>query len=131
MAESRVSIASGEEPADIRLARGFYAGALASEVTAAEERASAWALLKRRHPNLVGTSMPDGTETTIMKAVCEHVSVVDYTKLQFMQSHSAAGPIAHLTARDPYAGAPVTQLPKCNVSAAANRVFRAIVAFRG
>ena len=79
-AEPRISIAIGDEPPDIHLARALYAAALASEVTDPEERIRVWELLKRRHGNLVGRPMPDLSAAAIMKATCEHLSVVDYTK---------------------------------------------------
>lgn len=79
-ADPRVSIAIGHEPPDLRLAQALYAGALASEVTDPEERKEAWELLKRRHPNLVGTPMPDSYGASIMKATCRHLTVVDYKK---------------------------------------------------
>ena len=79
-AEPRVSIAIGDEPPDMRLARALYAGARASEIQDSPEREEAWNLLKRRHENLVGTPIPDAATAAIMMARCEHVSVVDYTK---------------------------------------------------
>lgn len=79
-AEPRVSIAIGDEPPDMRLARALYAGAIASEVTDTGERRKAWEFLKHRHTNLVGTPMPDPNEAAIMRARCQHLSVVDYTK---------------------------------------------------
>ena len=79
-AEPRVSIAIGDEPPDMRLARALYAGARASEIQDPQEREDAWKLLKRRHENLVGTPIPDARTAAIMMARCEHVSVVDYTK---------------------------------------------------
>jgi len=79
-AEPRVSIAIGDEPSDMRLARALYAGARASEIKDPRERDEAWNLLKRRHENLVGTPILDAGTTAIMMARCEHVSVVDYTK---------------------------------------------------
>ena len=79
-AEPRVSIAIGDEPPDMRLARALYAGARASEIKDPRGREEAWKLLKRRHENLVGTPIPDAGNAAIMMARCEHVSVVDYTK---------------------------------------------------
>ena len=77
---NRVSLAVGEEPTDIRLAKAVFAGAHASEVTDAAERDRAWQLLRQRHPNLAGTSIPDSTIAALMRAKCEHLSVLDYTK---------------------------------------------------
>ena len=79
-AEPRISIAIGDEPPDMRLARALYAGARASEIKDPRGREEAWKLLKRRHENLVGTPIPDAGNAAIMMARCEHVSVVDYTK---------------------------------------------------
>ena len=78
--DRRVSLAVGDEPADIRLARAVYAGALASEVTDVLERDRAWRLLVGRHANLAGTAMPDDSVTAIIRADCKHVSVLDYNK---------------------------------------------------
>ena len=79
-AEPRVSIAIGDEPPDMRLARALYAGARASEIQDPPEREEAWKLLRRRHENLVGTPIPDAGTAAIMMARCEHESVVAYTK---------------------------------------------------
>ena len=78
--DNRVSIAVGGEAADINQARAVFAGAYAGEVVDADERARAWELLARRHPNLAEFEMPDPTQTAIMRADCQFVSVVDYTK---------------------------------------------------
>lgn len=78
--DDRVSLAVGKEPQDLRLARAFFAGAFASEVTDPKERDYAWRLLTRRHPNLAGAALPDMAVTALMRATCRHVSVVDYTK---------------------------------------------------
>ena len=78
--DNRVSIAIGEEPADIRLATAVYAGAIAAEVTSAEERDRAWRLLKTRHPNLTGAPPTPTDDIALMRAECLHLSVLDYTK---------------------------------------------------
>lgn len=78
--DNRVSLAVGEEPADIRLAKAVFAAARASEITDPAERDHAWRLLQQRHPNLVGTPLPDSTIAALMRAECEHLSVLDYTK---------------------------------------------------
>ena len=78
--DNRVSLAVGDEPPDIRLAQAVYAGARASEITDPAARERAWQLLKQRHPNLVGTPMPDPSAAAMMQAECEHLCVLDYTK---------------------------------------------------
>ena len=78
--DDRISLAVGEEPPDIRMARAFYAAAHAVEVTDPAERQRAWALLVDRHPNLTGLAMPDLNAAALMRANCEHVSVLDYSQ---------------------------------------------------
>lgn len=78
--DNRISIAVGEEPADLRAARAVFAGAYASEVADAEHRANAWRLLVRRHPNLAGSELPERSQAALMRAECKFVSVLDYTK---------------------------------------------------
>lgn len=78
--DSRVSLAVGEEPADLRLAKAVFAAAHASEITDPAERDDAWRLLRQRHPNLAGSPVPDPTVAAMMRAECEHLSVLDYTK---------------------------------------------------
>ncbi|HUE78833.1 MAG TPA: pyridoxamine 5'-phosphate oxidase family protein [Sphingomicrobium sp.] len=78
--DSRISFAVGDEPADIRLAKAVYAGAHASEITDPAERDRAWALLKRSHPNLIGSPIPDPSVAAFMRAECEHLTVLDYSK---------------------------------------------------
>jgi hypothetical protein len=75
-----VSVAIGDEPSDIHLARAFYAGAQATEVTDTAERERGWRLLVSRHSNLAGSPMPDFAAAALMRADCRHVSVVDYTR---------------------------------------------------
>lgn len=77
--DERVAIAIGEQPSNIHFAEAVYASARAAEVTDPAERDRAWRLLVQRHPNL-GSSAPDGEVTAIMRARCEHVSVLDYNK---------------------------------------------------
>lgn len=78
--DNRVSIAVGEEPKLMRELTAVYAGAQASEVVEPKEREAAWALLARRHPNLVDFDLPRSAEAALMRADCKHVSVLDYTK---------------------------------------------------
>jgi nitroimidazol reductase NimA-like FMN-containing flavoprotein (pyridoxamine 5'-phosphate oxidase superfamily) len=78
--DNRVSLAVGDEPPDLRLAKAVFAAARASEVTDTTERDHAWQLLKKRHPILGGTRIPDPTIAAMMQADCQHISVVDYTK---------------------------------------------------
>jgi nitroimidazol reductase NimA-like FMN-containing flavoprotein (pyridoxamine 5'-phosphate oxidase superfamily) len=78
--DNRVSIAVGEEPSDLRAAEAVFAGAYASEVADPGQRAEAWRLLVRRHPNLAGFELPERSEAALMRAECKFVSVLDYTK---------------------------------------------------
>ena len=78
--DDRVAIAIGEQPSNSHVAEAVYASARAAEVTDPEERERAWQLLVRRHPNLGATGAPDTGVTAIMRARCEHVSVLDYHK---------------------------------------------------
>jgi len=78
--DDRVSIAISHEPPDMRVAEAVFAGARASEVTDPIEREHAWRLLMQRHPSLVGAPQPDRSATAMMRAQCEHVSVLDYSK---------------------------------------------------
>lgn len=78
--DDRVSIAVGQEPMEVRDLKAVFAGAHASEVTDTKEGAQAWHLLVRRHPNLAAFKVPEGSEIALMRAMCEHVSVLDYSK---------------------------------------------------
>lgn len=78
--DSRVSVAIGEEPPNIWVAKAVFAAAHATEVVDPLERELAWSLLVRRHPNLAGRPMPDESSVAMMRADCEHVSVLDYSK---------------------------------------------------
>lgn len=79
-ADDRISIAIGQQPADMHEAKAFYAAAFASEVTTAEGREHAWRTLVKHHPNLAGSPLPDLGQAAIMRAECRQVSVIDYTK---------------------------------------------------
>ena len=78
--DGRVSIAVGSEPRYLSDVRAVYSGAHASEVTDEAERRMAWELLTERHPNLADFDAPDDGETAIMRAVCQYVSVLDYSQ---------------------------------------------------
>ena len=78
--DSRVSIAIGSEPQSVGQIKAVYAGAHASEVTDEKERATAWALLTAKHPNLGDFGPPDDSETVLMTARCKYVSLLDYSK---------------------------------------------------
>lgn len=78
--DNRVSFAIGGEARDLSEARAVFAGAHATEVTDPMERARAWEMLVQRHPNLRGFEPPEGTDAVMMRARCEYVSIVDYTK---------------------------------------------------
>lgn len=77
--DDRVSIAVWDEPGSPAEIKAVYAGAHAAEVTGKEERTLAWKLLAERHLNL-GDSPPDESVAALMRAVCKHVSVLDYSK---------------------------------------------------
>lgn len=77
--DDRVSLAIASEPPELSKATAVFAAARASEVTEALERAHAWKLLMRRHPNLAAYELPDRSEAAMMRADCMHVSVLDYT----------------------------------------------------
>lgn len=78
--DNRVAITVSSEPRSIGQIKAVYAGAHAAEVTDEKERASAWALLARRHPNLADFGLPDNSETALMSARCKYVSLLDYSK---------------------------------------------------
>lgn len=78
--DDRVSIAIGEEPRDLSHLKAVYAAAHVTEVTDLKQGEHAWRLLVRRHPNLADLGLPKGSETALMRAVCEHVSVLDYSQ---------------------------------------------------
>lgn len=78
--DDRVSIAVGSEPADIHDIKAVYAGARASEVTDPAQRADAWRRLVERHPNLKDYRLPDPSEAALMRAACQYVSILDYSR---------------------------------------------------
>lgn len=78
--DNRVSIAISPETNSLGAIKAVYAGAHASEVRDASERARAWKLLVERHPNLEELGAPDDSETALMRATCKYVSVLDYSK---------------------------------------------------
>ena len=78
--EPRISIAVGEEPRELGELQAVYAGAIASEITDAAERETAWKLLTVRHPNLTGFENPDAAKTALIRAQCRHISVLDFTQ---------------------------------------------------
>lgn len=77
--DDRISFAIGAEAIELEDHKAVYAGARASEVTDEEERERCWRLLVERHPNLAGFDLPDPSVTALMRAVCKHVSVLDYS----------------------------------------------------
>lgn len=78
--DNRVSIAVGQEPADLHELKAVYAAARASEITEPQQRKSAWNLLLQRHPNLSDFELPDASETAMMCASCKHISILDYSQ---------------------------------------------------
>ena len=77
--DDRISIAISREPSHLSDIKAVYAGAHASEVADAKEREIAWKLLTARHPNLADFG-PPGEEEALMRAVCQYVSVLDYSQ---------------------------------------------------
>ena len=78
--DNRISIAISGDPNYLSDIKAVYAGAHASEVTDAGERALAWTLLLQRHPNLADFGPPDEADTALMRAECKYVSVLDYSQ---------------------------------------------------
>ncbi|MEO8175483.1 MAG: pyridoxamine 5'-phosphate oxidase family protein [Sphingomicrobium sp.] len=78
--DDRVSIAIREEQRDLRNLKAVYAGGHAAEVTDPGQRAQAWDLLTRRHPNLANFDLPGTAETALMRTKCKYLSIVDYSK---------------------------------------------------
>jgi len=78
--DDRVSVAVGEEPESLAELNAVYAGARAQEITEPNQRAYAWRLLTQRHPNLTGFEPPRTSETALMRATCEHISVLDFSQ---------------------------------------------------
>lgn len=78
--DDRIAIAVGEEPRDLSLLQAVYSSAHACEVTDPTEREQAWRLLRERHPNLDGHALPNTSDAVLMRARCEHVSVLDHTQ---------------------------------------------------
>jgi hypothetical protein len=78
--DERVSIAIGKEPRSLNELKAVYAGARAAEMIYGKQRDYAWKLLEHRHQNLVDFGAPDLTETALMRASCQHVSVLDFSQ---------------------------------------------------
>jgi len=78
--DPRVAIAVGNEPAALTTLEAIYAGAFATEVVDPAERELAWKLLAKRHPNLSDYQLPESGEAAIVRALCTHVSVLNYQK---------------------------------------------------
>lgn len=78
--DDRVALAIGKETRDFNDLKAVYAGANASEVTDPAQRQRAWRLLMERHPNLADYELPDPSEAAVMRAICRHVSILDFTK---------------------------------------------------
>ncbi|RIX31481.1 pyridoxamine 5'-phosphate oxidase family protein [Sphingomonas edaphi] len=77
--DDRISFAVASEAVELNTHKAVYVGAHAVEMTGEEERERGWRLLVDRHPNLVGFERPDPNVTALMRARCEHVSVLDYS----------------------------------------------------
>ena len=78
--DNRVSIAVSGDSRFLGEIKAVYAGAHAGEVTDQVERERAWRLMMERHPNLADFGAPDDSETALMRARCQYVSVLDYSK---------------------------------------------------
>ena len=112
--EERVSVAIADPPRDIREAKAVFAGCRATEVIEPAEQERAWRLLEQRHPSLAGNWPPDLSAAAIMRATCQHLSILDYTRgvghadaLHFPDP-PAPGTEASQTAATPSAEAPET-----------------------
>jgi nitroimidazol reductase NimA-like FMN-containing flavoprotein (pyridoxamine 5'-phosphate oxidase superfamily) len=78
--DMRVSLAVGGDEQELSQLTAVYAAAHAIEVTDPKERARAWSLLESRHPNLVDFELPDRTDAAMMKAACQHVTILDFRR---------------------------------------------------
>jgi nitroimidazol reductase NimA-like FMN-containing flavoprotein (pyridoxamine 5'-phosphate oxidase superfamily) len=78
--DRRISFAIGVEPVHPDRLTAFYAAAHACEVVDPKERGRAWSLLQSRHPNLNHFDLPQRTEAAMIRATCQHISVLDYRK---------------------------------------------------
>ena len=78
--DNRVALAIAKEPTDFHQLKAVFAGAEASEVTNEDQRLEAWRLLTNRHPNLLDYEMPSRSEAALMRAICRHISILDFTK---------------------------------------------------
>jgi len=78
--DNRISIAISSDANYLSDIKAVYAGAHASEVTDERERALAWALLSKRHPNLGDFGFPDQADAALMRAACKYVSILDYSQ---------------------------------------------------
>ena len=78
--DKRVSLAVGGDPVELSQLTAVYAAAHAWELTDPKERAQGWRLLVSRHPNLIDFELPERRQAAMMKATCQHVSVLDYRK---------------------------------------------------
>ena len=78
--DQRVALSIGCEAEKLEDTRAVYAGAKASEVTDAAQRTHAWKLLMERHPNLVDYLLPSKADAAMMRAVCQYVSVLDFSQ---------------------------------------------------
>ena len=76
--DNRIAIAVGEEPRNLSTLQALYSSAHALEVTDTNEREEAWRLLRERHPNLERFALQDQSAAVLMRALCEHVSVLDH-----------------------------------------------------
>jgi nitroimidazol reductase NimA-like FMN-containing flavoprotein (pyridoxamine 5'-phosphate oxidase superfamily) len=78
--DRRVAITVAAEPAELKQIKAVYAGCDALEITEIAERARAWKILAKRHPNLTDLAPPQSAEVATMVAHCRHVSVLDYSQ---------------------------------------------------
>lgn len=77
--DDRISFAVSDNATELSEHKAVYASAHASEVIDQRDREHGWRLLVDRHPNLAAFEMPDPAVTALMRAVCKHVSVLDYS----------------------------------------------------
>jgi nitroimidazol reductase NimA-like FMN-containing flavoprotein (pyridoxamine 5'-phosphate oxidase superfamily) len=78
--DDRISVAIAADPEGLEVLQAVYASAHAHEITGEAERQEAWRLLMQRHSNLAGSKIPGAEEAVFVHAMCEHVSVLDFTQ---------------------------------------------------
>jgi len=78
--DSRVSIVIGRDFDDPRQIKGLSIAANASEVRDSAQRDRAIELILKRHPALGSLGEPDLKHSSVMRAYCSIVTILDYSK---------------------------------------------------